>query len=130
MSAEEKQDELKSFEAALAAIMPRIDRLDRERLMFLAGQQSVLGSRVTSRTTTFFWPRAFAFMSAIAATLFIMLVFRPGPGTSGSVAKHAASDAPIADNMNDSTDADKSTDQSHGNRSIYSLAGLSGINRP
>ena len=42
MSEEKKQDDLKSFEAALAGLVPRTDRLDRDRLMFLAGQQSVL----------------------------------------------------------------------------------------
>ncbi|MGD0516569.1 MAG: hypothetical protein ABSA26_03455 [Thermoguttaceae bacterium] len=42
---EEKQSaEMKQFEAALAALTPRTDRLDRERLMFLAGQQSILPS--------------------------------------------------------------------------------------
>jgi hypothetical protein len=34
---------MKKFEAALAALMPRTDRLDRDRLMFLAGRQSLLG---------------------------------------------------------------------------------------
>ncbi len=37
-------DDLKAFEAALAALTPRSDRLDRERLMFMAGQASA-GSR-------------------------------------------------------------------------------------
>jgi hypothetical protein len=34
----------KAFEAALASLVPRADRLDRDRLMFLAGQQSTVGS--------------------------------------------------------------------------------------
>ena len=33
--------ELKSIEATLSALRPRDDRLDRERLVFLAGQASV-----------------------------------------------------------------------------------------
>ena len=106
MSAEEKQDELKSFEAALAALLPRTDRLDRERLMFLAGQQSVLPSMGTDRRLVGSgagdegkkrlgaWPTAFAAMSAVAATLLVMLVFRPGPGrvenTAGQTSPRSA----------------------------------------
>ena len=45
MSDEEKQNEIDliAFEAALASLVPRSDRLDRDRLMFLAGQQSRTG---------------------------------------------------------------------------------------
>jgi hypothetical protein len=38
----EHKEVLKAFEAALASLVPRTDRLDRDRLMFLAGQQSIL----------------------------------------------------------------------------------------
>ena len=41
MSKPEDPHELKSFEAKLAALVPRDDRLDRERLAFLAGQASM-----------------------------------------------------------------------------------------
>jgi hypothetical protein len=139
MSAEEKQDELKSFEAALAALLPRTDRLDRERLMFLAGQQSISASHGhitagqfssgTQGKRTWAWPAAFSVMSAVAATLFMMLLLRPGPGlqTTEGVAKQAASDASLTGYALESTDAGKYADQSYGNRSILSLAALSGI---
>ncbi len=45
MSAEEENrlDDLKEIEAALASLVPRGDRISRDRLMFLAGQASVAG---------------------------------------------------------------------------------------
>ena len=42
--AEEKQDDLNAFEAALAALAPRTDRFDRDRLMFLAGRESAIAA--------------------------------------------------------------------------------------
>src|SRR5262245_25108866 len=75
--------ELKSLEARLAMLVPRPDRLDRDRLMFLAGQASIAETMV-ERTTVFgrnlenrAWPAAFAAMSAIAATLLVILITRP-----------------------------------------------------
>jgi hypothetical protein len=72
---------LKSFEARLAALSPRDDRLDRERLMFLAGRASVdctpTPSRPSPRRSPLehkAWPAAFAAMSAVAATLLAILV--------------------------------------------------------
>ena len=80
MSKPEDQNDLKAFEARLAALVPRDDRLDRERLAFLTGQASVmnapsqrnrvLGVSVDSRA----WPAAFAAMSAVAATLFVTTI--------------------------------------------------------
>jgi hypothetical protein len=74
--------ELLLVEAGLRRLTPRDDRLDRDRLMFLAGQASpetasshrtrVMGLRVDSRA----WPAAFAGMSAVAAVLAVMLVLR------------------------------------------------------
>jgi hypothetical protein len=75
--------ELRSLEARLASLSPRPDRLDRDRLMFLAGQASlaevnvsrttILGVKLASRA----WPTAFAAMSAVAATLLGILIARP-----------------------------------------------------
>ncbi|GAG50664.1 unnamed protein product, partial [marine sediment metagenome] len=42
-SEEDLPPSLKAIEAELAALTPRTDRLDRERVIFLAGQQSVVG---------------------------------------------------------------------------------------
>jgi len=97
-----QDEELKAFEAALAALVPRGDRLDRDRLMFLAGQASVGGilsetaaaegtpgvspvrgkahgqdARATTRRWA--WPAAFSAMTAVAATLLVIVVARPEP---------------------------------------------------
>jgi hypothetical protein len=96
-----QEEGLKAFEAALAALVPRGDRLDRDRLMFLAGQASVGG--ILSETATaegapgvspvpgkihgqearamrrWAWPAAFSAMTAVAATLFVMLLMQAGP---------------------------------------------------
>ena len=79
----ELPDELKIFEKRLSALRPRSDRLDRERLIFLAGQASVAiptepqcilpGVRWGGRG----WSAAFAAMTVVAATLFAMLITRP-----------------------------------------------------
>jgi hypothetical protein len=71
------EEELNSFAAELAALRPRSDRLDRDRLMFLAGQASV-GSQKCRRTTrSRFWPAATATMTAAAAALLVMFVASP-----------------------------------------------------
>jgi hypothetical protein len=80
-------DELKQFAAELTRLRPRDDRLDRERLAFLAGQASVaakptrrvrlLGIPLESRA----WPGAFAAMTSIAAALFVALLMRPDIST-------------------------------------------------
>ncbi len=79
----ELSNELQQFATDLSRLRPRDDRLDRERLAFLAGQASVapvpsnganiLGLRRESRG----WPAAFIAMTAIAATLLCMLLTRP-----------------------------------------------------
>jgi hypothetical protein len=81
-SAWELPAKLQSMEARLRKLTPRDDRLDRDRLMFLAGQASVesvssdearvLGSPFNPRV----WPAAFAGMSSVAAALAVMLVLR------------------------------------------------------
>jgi hypothetical protein len=77
------RDELSRFEAELTRLRPREDRLDRERLAFLAGRASadrgshrparLLGLPLASRL----WPAAFATMTSVAAVLLMMLVTRP-----------------------------------------------------
>ncbi len=70
-------EEMKAFEAALAALAPRRDRLDRDRLMFLAGQASVLSAapvcagRGALGRLPWMWPAAFSTMTALAATLMV-----------------------------------------------------------
>jgi hypothetical protein len=75
--------EMKALEARLAAFSPRDDRLDRERLMFLAGRASVEGpleiaSRMPRRwLVRHAWPAAFVCMSSVAAMLLVSLISRP-----------------------------------------------------
>lgn len=85
-------DVLERFAADLSRLRPREDRLDRERLAFLAGQASVaadsvrpikvLGLPLESRA----WPAAFASMSAIAAALLFALLMRPDNSSVGQMA--------------------------------------------
>lgn len=91
--------ELGKLEAALAELAPRAVSLDRDRLMYLAGQASVATSgsgirenseRNPQPTSDFSrsrlravarrgwrWPVAFSGMSALAAALLVILVSRP-----------------------------------------------------
>jgi hypothetical protein len=73
---EELPPELKAMEAELSALRPRDDRLDRERLVFLAGQASTADRPAMGRWA---WPAAFAAMTAVAAGLLVALVLRPEP---------------------------------------------------
>jgi hypothetical protein len=75
---ENRPEDLKALEAALAALVPRGDRLQRDRLMFLAGRAAASrpGAAVSRRWA---WPAAFSAMTAVAASLLVMLVTRPGP---------------------------------------------------
>ncbi len=85
-------DELNRFAADLARLRPRDDRLDRERLAFLAGQASVvglsnkpaklLGVSLESRV----WPAAFAVMTSVAAVLFGLLITQAAGPTSMAIA--------------------------------------------
>jgi len=79
--------ELKAIEAELAALVPRTDEFDRERLVFLAGQASVqkagvLGGRHASQVA---WPMATAAMTAIAASLLAVVMTKSGPETETRV---------------------------------------------
>ncbi len=142
MSAQEKQDELKSFEAALAALAPRTDRLDRERLMFLAGRQSVFPSTGTDRRLVGrgtqrvpggegkkrfgAWPAAFAGMSVVAATLLVMLISRLGSKDTDNIVKNQASQSALATEAQETTDASDYAEQPRKYRTYFDLAFLSG----
>jgi hypothetical protein len=83
MSGEEDlPPELRSLEAALASLAPRRDRLDRDRLLFLAGQESVRTKAIAAapRAWRLAWPAAFSGMTAVAAALLVLLLARPQPG--------------------------------------------------
>ncbi len=106
MSQQEKPlNVLTPFEAALAALTPRVQAFDRERLIFLAGQAAALRERdvplaAAKGTVPFLlrqksgqspaggtpasrgrwaWPAAFSAMTAVAASLLVMLCSHAGP---------------------------------------------------
>lgn len=88
--------DLNAFEAALAGLTPRA-RLDRDRLMFLAGQAAAVspapapdGAQSSGRHG---WPAAFAAMTAIAAGLLLALLVRLPPGNEGLVERPARPDS-------------------------------------
>jgi hypothetical protein len=80
---EDLPEPLKDMREALASLAPRTERLHRERLMFLAGQASVSVPGAHSARTRvgrrWGWPAAFSAMSALAASLLVMLSVRPEP---------------------------------------------------
>ncbi|MGA2064785.1 MAG: hypothetical protein ABSG86_07440 [Thermoguttaceae bacterium] len=85
MSREKEQlPELTAFEAALAALAPRVERFDREQLIFRAGRASALRgtTRPRRRWAGWGWPAAFAAMTAVAASLLVMLCARPAPNAA------------------------------------------------
>jgi hypothetical protein len=72
--------DLKPFEAALGSLVPAGSRVDRDRLMYLAGAASA-PSRVPnrrSRSRGFFWPCAAAAMLLVSLGLGALVAFR-GP---------------------------------------------------
>lgn len=79
--------DLAPFEATLSSLAPRAARLDRDRLMFSAGQAALQASGgrqppdVTANlpVSRWGWPAAFSAMTALAASLLVMLVNRPEP---------------------------------------------------
>jgi len=73
-------DELQAIESQLRLLEPRTDRLDRERLIFLAGKASVKAAELP--TARWAWPASLAAMTALAATLLIMLLNAPAPPDS------------------------------------------------
>ncbi|HYW77997.1 MAG TPA: hypothetical protein VE890_00405 [Thermoguttaceae bacterium] len=67
--------ELKAFEARLAALQPRSDRLDRDALLFEAGRASTQ-SGLWRRWA---WPSAFGAMTTVAAALLAFVLLRAEP---------------------------------------------------
>lgn len=77
----QRSPQVQAFEAQLAALRPREDRLDRERLMFLAGQASV-GSHPTLRLgqqRRWAWPASLGAVVGGAVAAAVMLLLRPVP---------------------------------------------------
>lgn len=96
MHESEKDHELAAWEARLGAFRPGASRLDRDRVMFLAGLASAQRgvSPAAGRSVGWVWPAALASMTAVAGCLLLALVVQhpgdtspPVPGGSGTVAK-------------------------------------------
>ena len=74
--------DVRAFEATLATLAARQDRLDPGLIMFRAGQRSVLrGQSGPSWLRSRFWPAATAAMTAVAAGLLVMLARQSAPVT-------------------------------------------------
>lgn len=89
MHESEQERELAAWAARLSAFRPGASRLDRDRVMFLAGRASVgREASPARRPVGWGWPMALASMTAIAGCLAVALVVEhlrntPSPGGSG-----------------------------------------------
>lgn len=97
--------ELKAIEAELAMLAPRDDRMNRERLLFLAGQASVRDTAVYQKASVrrWIWPASFAAMTTVAAALFAMLLVQPEPEAVERIVYVPAK--PLPASVPDETDA-------------------------
>lgn len=70
MSAEDREEhKLEPVEQALRTLVPIPSRIDRDRLMYLAGQASVRDAAVLRAGRRWIWPAATAAMTLVSATL-------------------------------------------------------------
>jgi hypothetical protein len=76
MFQERLNPELAAVEAALASLVPKASGVDRDRLMFLAGQAAA-----RPRRGAWLWPCATAASLLLAAALGITIVVHGGPRT-------------------------------------------------
>ncbi len=76
-------DELEELHRALKSLEPLPGRLDRSRLMYLAGRASAgvsaSGTSAAARKRNWAWPVSTAAMTLVAATLAVALAVRPQP---------------------------------------------------
>jgi len=99
-----EKDQFTLFEASLGSLKPRVPRLDRDRLMYLAGQSSVAYGP-TYRTSSF-RPVVASALVAAAVTLAVMTATQSGVRIVDSVAAAAASsEAPPAQPARSNRDA-------------------------
>jgi hypothetical protein len=95
MHESEQERELAAWEARLSAFRPGPTRLDRDRVMYLAGRASAKRERAGAARprTRWTWPAALAGMTAVAGCLLVALVIEhrgdtpPVPGVSGAAAQ-------------------------------------------
>src|SRR6266851_10384501 len=72
MSEDILDPEMTSLETALAGLAPRPAGIDRDRLMFLAGQRS-------AAWPGWLWPCASAALASAATLLGVLILYRPEP---------------------------------------------------
>jgi hypothetical protein len=72
MSEDIREPEMTALETALAGLAPRPACIDRDRLMFLAGQRS-------AARRGWLWPCASAALASAATLLSVLLLYRPEP---------------------------------------------------
>lgn len=80
MSSEEFSQDVNDVERALRSLRPASPPLDRDRLMFLAGQAAAPPARTVNRLRTkteMFWPSAAAAMTLVSLGLGMTLALRP-----------------------------------------------------
>lgn len=96
MHESEQERELAAWEARLSAFRPGPSRLERDRVMYLAGRASAKRERTPAARpcARWAWPAALAAMTTVAGCLLAALVLQhrgdtppPVPGSSGSVAE-------------------------------------------
>jgi hypothetical protein len=75
MSEPRLDDNLGQLEAALKALAPVPARLQRDLVLFRAGQ-------ISARRLAWAWPGAAALLAVVAASLGMLLLVRPGPSAS------------------------------------------------
>lgn len=76
---ERREPDVQALEARLAALRPREDRLDRDRLMYLAGQASAACDACTPPTKAgrWAWPASWGAVAGAAAALLVMTTLPP-----------------------------------------------------
>src|SRR5215831_14138364 len=74
MSESTSDPKLTALEISLAALVPVPGRIDRDQLLFRAGQASV-------RSRPWLWPAATALSAVVAVVLGTVLALRPAPAT-------------------------------------------------
>ncbi len=86
--------DLTPLEAALGSLLPRPSKIDRDRLLFLAGRASV--DPPPTLFGRWVWPAATFLSSTIAAVLFALLMVRPVAGGAAVAVEGTHENADIA----------------------------------
>jgi hypothetical protein len=111
MGESERENELAALEARLGAFRPGASRLDRDRVMYVAGQAAALKHRADAGSRSWRWPSAFAAMTTVAAGLLLaLLVERQESGglLPDSNLAHEANETPRSEEVPLAADMERS----------------------